>query len=74
MKQKSLLIIAAMSLSLAACENLPGTNEQQGAVIGAGAGGVAGHAITGGSAVGTIGGAAAGAAVGHEVGERQRRR
>ena len=68
---KSLLVIALALGGLAGCGS---TNETIGTVGGAALGGVAGSALTGGSAVGTIGGAAVGGIVGHEVGERADRR
>jgi osmotically inducible lipoprotein OsmB len=45
-------------------------SETVGTVGGAAVGGIAGSALTGGSAVGTVGGAAAGALIGNEVGRR----
>jgi osmotically inducible lipoprotein OsmB len=59
-------IAASVCLGLVGCSTTP---EAVGTVGGAVVGGVAGHAIGGGSALGTIGGAAAGAVVGHEIGE-----
>lgn len=38
-------------------------------VVGAGAGGVAGTVLTGGSALGTVGGAAVGGVIGNQVGK-----
>ena len=62
------LLVAALALGgLSGCGS---TNETIGTVGGAALGGVAGSAITGGSAIGTIGGAVVGGAVGNEVGER----
>jgi len=63
-------IVALVALS--ACSGMSATDK--GTIAGAAVGGVAGSALTGGSALGTIGGAAAGGIVGHEVGERQDRR
>jgi osmotically inducible lipoprotein OsmB len=60
------VVAASVCLGLAGCSTTP---ETVGTVGGAVVGGVAGHAIGGGSAVGTIGGAAVGAIVGHEIGE-----
>jgi osmotically inducible lipoprotein OsmB len=68
---KYLLVVALALGGLSGCGS---TNETLGTVGGAALGGVAGSAITGGSAVGTIGGAAVGGIVGHEVGERADRR
>ena len=66
------LAIAAL-LALSACSGMSST--EKGTIGGAAVGGVAGSALTGGSALGTIGGAAAGGIIGHEIGEdRDRRR
>ena len=62
----------AVLLALPACSSM--TSAEKGTVAGAAVGGVAGNALTGGSALGTIGGAAAGGIIGHEVGERRDRR
>lgn len=60
-------IIGALTLasSLAAC-GTP-TRQQVGIGTGAAVGGVAGHAVTGGSTLGTVGGAAVGGVIGNEV-------
>jgi Glycine zipper len=63
-------LAAAALTTLTACESLPGTRQQQGAVIGGAAGAVGGRAVTGG-AVGTAVGAGVGAAAGSEIGRRQ---
>jgi osmotically inducible lipoprotein OsmB len=55
-------------VGLTACSGM--TTTQRDTAIGAAVGGVAGSALTGGSALGTIGGAAAGGVIGHEVGKR----
>ena len=55
-------------VGLSACAGM--TSTQRDTAIGAAVGGVAGSALTGGSAIGTIGGAAAGGGIGHEVGKR----
>jgi osmotically inducible lipoprotein OsmB len=66
------LVIAAL-IALPACSGMSST--EKGTIAGAAVGGVAGSALTGGSALGTIGGAAAGGIIGHEIGEdRDRRR
>jgi hypothetical protein len=59
-----ILIIAATTLSLAAC-----TTTQQGATVGAIGGGVVGAAATGGSLVGTAVGAGIGAVAGAAAGD-----
>lgn len=45
------------------------TKQQKSTAVGAGAGAVGGHVLTGGSTAGTIGGAAVGGVIGHEVGK-----
>ena len=65
------LAIAALAM-LSACSGMSST--EKGTIAGAAVGGVAGSALTGGSALGTIGGAAAGGIIGHEVGEDRDRR
>ena len=57
----SLTVILAIGL-LAAC-----TNQDMGTVGGAALGGVAGNALTGGSAVGTVAGAVGGGLIGRAV-------
>ena len=63
---RALTVCAVVGLS--ACAGM--TSQQRDTAIGAAVGGVAGSALTGGSALGTIGGAAAGGVIGHEVGKR----
>ena len=63
---RTLAVCAIVGLS--ACGGM--TTSQRDTAIGAAVGGVAGSALTGGSAIGTIGGAAAGGLIGHEVGKR----
>ena len=68
MKQRTLIsVISAITLAsaLSAC----GTPSRQQVGVGTGAvlGGVAGHAVTGGSTLGTVGGAAVGGLLGNEV-------
>ena len=65
------MAIAALVL-MSACSGMSST--EKGTIAGAAIGGVAGSALTGGSALGTIGGAAAGGVIGHEVGESRDRR
>lgn len=57
----SIAIILAVGL-LAAC-----TNRDMGTVGGAAIGGVAGNALTGGSALGTVAGAVGGGIVGNQI-------
>ncbi len=63
---RTVAVIAIVGLS--GCAGM--TSTQRDTAIGAAVGGVAGSALTGGSAIGTIGGAAAGGLIGHEVGKR----
>jgi osmotically inducible lipoprotein OsmB len=64
----TLAVVALVSLS--ACSDM--SRRDRDMAIGAGVGGVAGSALTGGSALGTVGGAAAGAVIGNEVGKDKR--
>jgi osmotically inducible lipoprotein OsmB len=64
------LIVASVITLLSACSGM--TPQQRDTAIGAGVGGVAGAALTGGSALGTVGGAAVGGVIGHEVGKDKR--
>lgn len=63
-------ISLAIMLGLGGCSGL--STQDRNTLIGAGVGGVAGSALTGGSAVGTVGGAAVGGVIGHEVGKPNR--
>jgi osmotically inducible lipoprotein OsmB len=67
MIQKSSIgaVAAAVLLSLSACAGM--SQQEKNTAYGAGAGGVAGAVLTGGSAVGTIGGAAVGGVIGHVI-------
>lgn len=56
---------AIVVASLMGCSGM--TQQEKNTAIGAGVGGVAGSALTGGSALGTVGGAAVGGVIGHEV-------
>lgn len=62
-------VIVAIGIVLFGCQNMPGTRQQQGAVIGGATGAVAGHEI-GGGRLGTIIGAVAGGVIGAKIGER----
>jgi osmotically inducible lipoprotein OsmB len=55
--------------ALAGCENM--TRQEKSVATGAVVGGVAGAALTDGSALGTVGGAVAGGVVGNEVAKRR---
>ena len=73
MKPRKLLSIAG-ALSLALTITACGTPSRQQVGIGTGAvlGGVAGHAVTNGSTIGTVGGAAVGGMIGNEVAKPKR--
>lgn len=57
--------VIAMVLGLSACSNM--SRQDKNTAVGAGAGGVLGAVLTGGSAVGTVGGAAVGGVIGNQV-------
>ena len=61
---------AAAFMGLAGCSGM--TTQDRNTAIGAGVGGVAGGALTGGSALGVVGGAAVGGVIGHEVSKPKR--
>ena len=65
MKQSISILVIALTLMLSACTS----NQKQTVGIAGGAvvGGLAGHALTGGSAAGTVVGAAVGGVAGHEI-------
>src|SRR5437763_15793147 len=56
-----------LGIALAGCSDM--SHQEKSTVAGAAIGGVAGSALTNGSAAGTIGGAVVGGVVGHEVGK-----
>ena len=65
---KSITYSAVCALAAAGLMGCSGmTTQERNTAIGAGVGGVAGSALTGGSARGTVGGAAVGGVIGHEV-------
>lgn len=70
MKSRIQASIAAgvLGLVLAGCSGM--SHQEKSTVAGAAIGGVAGSALSNGSAAGTIGGAVVGGVVGHEVGKR----
>jgi osmotically inducible lipoprotein OsmB len=55
----------AALLALSGCADM--SAQDRNTAIGAGAGAVVGHAVSGGSAAGTIGGAAVGGVIGNQV-------
>jgi osmotically inducible lipoprotein OsmB len=58
-------IAAALLIGLGGCAGM--SKQDQGTLIGAGVGGVAGNVIGGGGVLGTAAGAAVGGVIGHEV-------
>ena len=70
MKTRIQASIAAtlFALVLGGCADM--SRQEKATVAGAVVGGVAGHAVSGGSSAGTVGGAVVGGVVGHEVGKR----
>jgi len=60
-------VAVAMLLTLSGCAGM--SEKNQDTALGAGAGGIAGFALTGGSALGTVGGAAVGGLIGRAIGE-----
>jgi osmotically inducible lipoprotein OsmB len=64
-KQSALGAAAIALAALTGCSGM--TTQEKNTAIGAGVGGVAGSALSGGSALGTVGGAAVGGVIGHEV-------
>lgn len=63
--------VATLALALGGCSSWDGmSSRQKSTVTGAGLGGVAGAAISGGSVLGTVGGAAIGGVIGDQVGRR----
>jgi osmotically inducible lipoprotein OsmB len=64
---KKLMTASVSALLVAALSGCAGMSTQdKRTAVGAAAGGAAGHAISGGSTLGTVGGAVVGGAVGHE--------
>jgi osmotically inducible lipoprotein OsmB len=58
------VIFAALVLGLDGCAGM--STQEKNTAIGAGAGGVAGGVLTGGSTIGIVGGAAVGGLLGHQ--------
>lgn len=68
MKQRTLIsVISAITFASALSACGTPTRQQVGVGTGAVLGGVAGHAVSGGSTLGTVGGAAVGGLLGNEV-------
>ncbi|HXC37642.1 MAG TPA: glycine zipper 2TM domain-containing protein [Burkholderiales bacterium] len=68
--KKQLLMTATVAIvaGLTACSGM--TPRERDTAIGAAVGGVAGSALSGGSALGTVGGAAVGGVIGNQAGKR----
>ena len=62
-------LVLALACGLGACADM--SRQDKATAAGAVIGGVAGSAISGGSALGTVGGAAVGGVIGHEVERRK---
>lgn len=60
-------VAVALLLGVVGCSGM--STRDRDTAIGAGVGGVAGYAITDGSAAGTIGGAAVGGLIGNQIGK-----
>jgi osmotically inducible lipoprotein OsmB len=60
-------MLAALVIALGGCSGM--SQRDKDTVIGAGVGGVAGSALTNGSALGTVGGAAVGGYIGNRYGK-----
>jgi osmotically inducible lipoprotein OsmB len=58
-------VAAALLIGLGGCAGM--SRQDQGTLIGAGVGGVAGNVLGGGGVLGTAAGAAVGGVIGHEV-------
>ncbi|MBU3825579.1 MAG: osmotically-inducible lipoprotein OsmB [Candidatus Oceanisphaera merdipullorum] len=69
-KISTLILASTLVFGLSACSNM--SDRDRDTMIGAGAGGVAGSVLTGGSAVGTVGGAVVGGVIGNQVGKNKR--
>jgi osmotically inducible lipoprotein OsmB len=68
MKIGRVLFTGILGISLAGCSNLPGSEKQQGAVIGGATGAAVGAAVTKNRALGAVIGGAVGAAGGYVIG------
>ena len=64
-KIRAVAVTAVLLLGLSACSNM--SDRDRNTAIGAGAGGVAGSVLTGGSTMGTIGGAVVGGVIGNQI-------
>lgn len=64
-------IVSTLSFGLVACSSLPGSDEQQGAVIGGASGAAVGAAVTENRALGAVIGGALGAAGGYVIGKNK---
>lgn len=68
MKISRVLFTGLLSISLVGCSSLPGSDKQQGAVIGGATGAAVGAAVTKNRALGAVIGGAVGAAGGYVIG------
>ncbi|ART80857.1 osmotically-inducible lipoprotein OsmB [Oceanisphaera avium] len=64
-KLAAITLASTLLFGLSACSNM--SERDRNTAIGAGAGGVAGAVLTGGSTMGTLGGAAVGGVIGNQV-------
>lgn len=66
------LVVLALSVSLSACATWDKmSSREKSTAIGAGVGGVAGAAVSGGDPLSTVGGAAVGGVIGNQVGKKR---
>ncbi|MGD9107798.1 MAG: glycine zipper 2TM domain-containing protein [Gammaproteobacteria bacterium] len=68
MRTLMVIFCSVMLIGLVGCNNI--RNRDVGTVVGAGAGALAGHAISGGSTAATVGGAVVGGVAGHYIGKK----
>ncbi|PXW26403.1 glycine zipper 2TM domain-containing protein [Paraburkholderia caballeronis] len=61
------VVLASVAILMFGCSDM--SHRDADTAVGAGAGGVAGAVLTGGSVLGTVGGAAVGGVVGNQVGK-----
>ena len=75
LKQKASGPVAALLIAgFAGCSSMPGSNEQQGAVIGGATGAAVGASVTKNRALGAVIGGAVGAAGGYVIGQQVERK
>ena len=72
MKAKNWIPMIALAFMVAGCSTWDGMSKREkSTVVGAGAGGVVGAAVTGGGVLGTVDGAAIGGVIGDQVGKKR---